>query len=277
MARFVLAVSGGIDSVVLLDKLSKSKADFVVAHFDHGIREASRRDAEFVASLARQYGVRSYSARGNLGKDASEEAARIARYKYLNSVKNIVGAEAILTAQHEDDLIESMVINLFRGTGWRGINPMSMSGIKRPLLKTPKTEIVNYAIGHNLIWVEDETNDTPDYLRNRVRSALYGKLSDASRKTLIELYEAQKNIAAEVNDILKKLDDVKKIKRYDLVMYDWSVAIEILNFLTKNLLTRPQLDKLLLFAKTAAPEKEMWFGKKLAIKTTMKELWLAVS
>src|SRR4051812_6590366 len=103
--RYVLAVSGGVDSMVLLHILSTTdEVELIVAHFNHGIRQDSDKDEELVKDAAKQYGLQIEIANGKLGPTASEEQARTARYKFLNSIQKKYKAVAIITAHHEDDL-----------------------------------------------------------------------------------------------------------------------------------------------------------------------------
>jgi tRNA(Ile)-lysidine synthetase-like protein len=124
--RYVVAVSGGVDSVVLLDALSKlPNLELVVAHLDHGIREDSIEDRRFVASLAASYGLVFEYGEGRLGSGASEATAREARYNFLRGVKMKHDAKAIITAHHQDDLIETAILNMLRGTGRKGLTSLS--------------------------------------------------------------------------------------------------------------------------------------------------------
>ena len=162
MQKLVLAVSGGVDSVVLLDVLSKmSKLSLVVAHFDHGIRDDSAKDAVFVGELSKNYGLPFETKREELGKNVSEEKARVRRYKFLREVAEKYNAK-LVTAQHSDDAIETIAINLSRGTGWRGLAAMD-SDIVRPLINMTKAEIISYAKKNHLSWREDATNASDDY------------------------------------------------------------------------------------------------------------------
>lgn len=139
--NYVIAVSGGVDSMVLLDALvhdrltelthyplSTTHSQLTIAHFDHGIREESAGDEQFVRKMAEQYGIRYESARVELGANASEEEARKARYKFLRQCCNKYHAQ-LVTAHHQDDVTETMIINLIRGTGWRGLAPMEQFSI----------------------------------------------------------------------------------------------------------------------------------------------------
>ena len=195
---YIVAVSGGVDSVVLLHKIMASGAkdiDYVVAHFDHGIRPDSHEDAEFVQKLADEYGLIFELGHGNLGEGASEDEARKARYEFLRSTAKKHGAERIITAHHQDDILETMVINIVRGTGPRGLIPMSDYGeILRPLLNSTKQQLIEYAENHDISWREDSTNQDETYLRNYVRKNIIPKMESATsdllqiRSKLIELY-----------------------------------------------------------------------------------------
>ena len=187
MIRYVIAVSGGVDSVVLLDKLAKQyePSQLLVAHFDHGIRSESAHDSEFVRELAAGYGIAFETKREELGSDASEEFARDRRYEFLRAVAKKHGAK-IMTAHHGDDIVETIAINLVRGTGWRGLAVLASSDIDRPLLGVTKPELIDYANEHELTWHEDATNKDTKYLRNDLRQKLEN-LNDDSRQ-LLRLY-----------------------------------------------------------------------------------------
>jgi tRNA(Ile)-lysidine synthetase-like protein len=185
--KYIMAVSGGVDSVVLLDLLLNSKhqdldTEFIVAHFDHGIREDSKADADFVKNLATKHKLVFELGQGNLGADASEALAREKRYEFLKSVQSKHKATAIITAHHQDDLIETSIINLLRGTGRRGLTSLkSDSQITRPLLKFSKIELIKYAKDHKLNWHEDITNTDLKYLRNYVRTKVVAKMTSQQR------------------------------------------------------------------------------------------------
>ena len=187
---FVLAVSGGVDSVVLLHKLTQNQPDgidYVVAHYDHGIREDSSEDAEFVRSLAKKQELQFELGEGKLGKYASEQLARYTRYDFLRSIAKKHNAEKIITAHHQDDLIETMIINILRGTSPRGLAPMKgQSDLLRPLMNSSKSQLIKYANEHNLEWREDPTNMDEKYLRNYVRLNIMPKLEN-SREELMSI------------------------------------------------------------------------------------------
>src|SRR5260221_102633 len=120
--KYIVAVSGGVDSMALLDMLVVLPGlELVVAHFERGIRADSDQDRQLVAATAARYGLPFVFMRGNLGAGVSEAAARTARYAFLGRVRGAHNAGAIITAHHQDDVIETALINLVRGTGSRGL------------------------------------------------------------------------------------------------------------------------------------------------------------
>ena len=277
MEKIVLAISGGIDSVVLLHMMANDidgvrsrlflnsswPGDFVMAHFNHGIRGAeANRDEAFVKTLGDKYGVGVVVGHGRLGSDCSEEQARRSRYDFLFKVAG--GNGVVVLAHHADDLIETAVMNLIRGTGWRGLAPMSQTRIIRPFLNLTKTNIVCYAIENNLTWVEDSTNDSMAYFRNRIR-CIIGNWPSNKKQQLLQLITKQVNLRHQIDREIKsyvnkhaKIDDGSlTVKRYDLIMLPSEVSIEILKMMTKSMLTIGQLYQLLIFIKTAKPAKKM--------------------
>ena len=194
--KCVVAVSGGVDSVVLLHQLWRlHPAQIIIAHFDHGIRDNSSDDALFVQNLARQYNVPCEVAREELGKDASEEVARERRYIFLRRVAAAHGA-IIVTAHHADDVVETIAINLQRGTGWRGLAVLDSPDVLRPLIHLSKQQLYEYADRYNLQWREDSTNASDRYLRNRVRHDLADGIDDDTRLQLRALRETQRALKA---------------------------------------------------------------------------------
>ena len=134
-----LAISGGIDSVVLLDLMLRrfGAESLLVLHFDHGTRPSSKTDCDFVRRLADSYGTEFISQDANLGANVSEATARAARYNFFGEVAralNPASPPPILTAHHLDDLVESVAINLARGTGWRGLAVFSNPLTRQPFL-----------------------------------------------------------------------------------------------------------------------------------------------
>jgi len=207
---YVIAVSGGVDSVVLLDMLSKQKdLNIIVAHFDHGIRSDSNLDAQFVAKLAHSYGYTFVTERVELGPDASEESARNYRYSFLRRVAREYNAIAIITAHHQDDVIETSMINLLRGTGRSGLTSLKdTKEIIRPLLSMSKKDLLGYAKENNLTWREDSTNESSQYLRNRIRQNIVHKMDATTRQKWLSILEHSahhnRKIDQEIEHLLRR-------------------------------------------------------------------------
>ena len=260
--RYVVAVSGGLDSVCLLDLMS-SRAEYTltVAHFDHGMREDSNQDLEFVRQLAKQYGLPFESGRGLLGKEASEADARTMRYAFLRRTLKQANALAILTAHHQDDRLETLVINLIRGTGRHGVSSIGISSdIKRPLLNVSREELRKYALAHELVWREDPTNDSDQYLRNYIRHHILPKISDSDKESLVKLMNRQAELNQQIDSLAAHFidqDDLSKLslkalnalpfkESRDLVSV-WLRRNELFNF------NRTTIERLTVAAKTKRP------------------------
>ena len=267
--RKLLAISGGVDSVCLLH-MFKDDPEILVAHFNHGTRPSSKDDEEFVKNLAEKYHKEFIVGRANLGSDVSEEKARNARYEFLRKIAKAENAK-IYTAHHVDDLIESITINLLRGTGWRGLVPLDADDIARPLIAKnyDKKKLLEYAAENNLSFRQDPTNTEDNYLRNRVREKLR-ELSPAEKSQLTKLFYAQKNLKTEIDQILSLV--MKNEKTYQRAWFkssDTKTALELLRFITKKnqiSLTRPELENFLNAIKTYAPEKSFNLPKNRLVK-----------
>ncbi|HEY1064077.1 MAG TPA: tRNA lysidine(34) synthetase TilS [Candidatus Saccharimonadales bacterium] len=205
--KYVVAVSGGVDSVALLDMLAqRSDLELVVAHFDHGIRSDSTEDAALVCSLAKQYGLQCKMERAELGMGASEAMAREARYQFLHRVQRQTEADAIVTAHHQDDVLETAIFNMLRGTGRRGLTSLqSTKQIKRPLIGVPKEEIKAYAVQRKLSWREDSTNRDERYARNYIRHRLLVKFDARARQQLLATIAKAQLVNDELDVLLNEL------------------------------------------------------------------------
>lgn len=256
--KYLVAVSGGVDSVVLLDMLARENAhELTVAHFDHGIREDSAADARFVRGLAETYGLPFVTQREELGAQASEELARTRRYAFLYEEAKKRSAK-IVTAHHADDIVETVAINLIRGTGWRGVAVLDNPQVGRPLLPFTKEKLRSYALEKRLEWVEDSTNGGVKYLRNRVRRIVAAGLLEAAKREILALRERQVALKKEIDgELATFVRGDREYGRHLFIQVDPIVAEEILRAVVfagcKVSLTRPQAGRALLAVKTAKP------------------------
>lgn len=269
--KYIVAVSGGVDSMVLLDILKRnSPHELVVAHVDHEIRSDSYEDAELVCRVALSHGLKFETVRLGLGADTSEATARKARYKWLDGVKKTHKADTVVTAHHQDDVIETVILNLIRGTGWRGLASLRSSGGRlRPLLKVPKAELVRYAIEHNLEWREDTTNDDLRYLRNQIRHGIIPKLTREQKSIIMQLFDSQNLLRKKIESEVELLASVVKtpdgLSRYQLTMLPDEVALEVLRQTLSSRLVPAQTRRLLWFTRTAQAGSHLTAGDGLEL------------
>lgn len=271
--KYIVAVSGGVDSMVLLDMMVRAGGhELIVAHFDHGIRDDSHLDAQLVRDVASKHGLVFESKREELGKDASEAYARERRYAFLRSLADKHKAE-IVTAHHLDDLVETVAINTTRGTGWRGLAVLD-SGVKRPLLDIEKAKILEYARRHAIEWREDSTNATPAYLRNRIRSQTH-LLPEETKRELRALHAHQRALKREIHREVKNLiGSGSWYSRYFFIHLPTAVAYECLREITGGKLTRPQLARLLYAIKVAKPNATFEAGSGVRIYFSTRQFSL---
>lgn len=199
--------------MVLLEKFFRDEPEnIVVAHFNHGTRTSADLDEQFVSSRCEELKVPFETMKIMLGEGVSEELARQKRYNFLYHVANKYSGE-IYTAHHLDDLIESIAINLIRGTGWRGLTPFSDNRIHRPFIEMGfyKTDILRFAAENKVLFREDPTNATDDYLRNRVRSKLL-IMPRVEKERLIDFYKRQAIIRQEIEELCESIFNFLLIK-----------------------------------------------------------------
>jgi tRNA(Ile)-lysidine synthase len=181
----VVAVSGGADSVALLDilvSLKEFRLNLIVAHLNHSLRGGESDDDEtFVSELAARYGLPCEIGRddvrslGRQEKLSLEEAGRVARYAFLDQVADRHQANAIAVAHHADDQAETVLMRLLRGAGTAGLagmTPKSRGRVIRPLLGVTRSEIEAYLRSRGIAFRSDSSNADPTFLRNRIRHEL---------------------------------------------------------------------------------------------------------
>lgn len=196
--RILLTVSGGIDSVVMLDLFTRSGYNCGIAHCNFGLRgEESDGDEDFVRKLAYQYNLKFYCKRFNTEEFAREEnisiqmAARKLRYDWFEKIRQSHPYNLIATAHNQDDVLETFFINLARGSGIRGLTGIkAVSGnIIRPLIFAPRSLIEAYANERSLSFREDSSNASEKYIRNKIRHKilpLFEGINPGFRNTLME-------------------------------------------------------------------------------------------
>jgi tRNA(Ile)-lysidine synthase len=282
--RYIVAVSGGVDSMVLLDLLrAQAGAEIIVAHFDHGIRDDAKEDRKLVQKVAASHKIPFVYEVAKLGKTASEETARKARYAFLDRSRRAYGAKAIITAHHQDDVLETAAINLLRGTNRRGLSSLASSDeIVRPLLEYPKAELTAYAKKHKLSWREDSTNKTDAYLRNAIRKRFGKTLTPQRRQQFLDLLRRASHANAKIEVLLLaelvEISDKKGIKRREFNRLNHALAREILALWLRRegLYTydKKLLERLVVAAKIAHPGSNFDVQKGITMHVTEQHLAL---
>ena len=213
--RVLCAVSGGLDSMCLLDYMTRQPGFSVAAaHFNHGLRGSEAdRDEEFVRDYCAKRRIPFVSGSGDVRSFAEkeglsiEEAARQLRYAFLQETAEKNGADAILTAHHADDNAETVLLSLVRGTGSAGLAgiPQVRGNICRPFLRIPRAELADYAAAHDIPHVEDSTNQDPSAAaRNALRTTVMPVLRQLNPKC-VENIARTSSILREESDALESM------------------------------------------------------------------------
>ena len=224
-AKYLIAVSGGVDSIVLIDLFSRSGLSFAIAHCNFSLRgEESDKDETFVKELSEQYNVEFYTkafdtqSYANSKKVSIQMAARDLRYQWFQDLIVIHGFDHIVTAHHANDNLETVIFNLVKGTGISGLRGMipSNGSILRPLLPFKKSTLEGYANENNLRWREDSSNQLTGYKRNLIRHKVIPVLKqinpdvENTMQTMFEKLSATENlIKGHIEHICKSLIESK--------------------------------------------------------------------
>lgn len=247
--KLLLAISGGLDSMVMLHLCQRLEAEIAVAHCNFQLRGLeSFEDQSFVQEYCAAHKIPYYTTlfdTENFAKDIKKSiqvAARELRYDWFYDLAEVNHFDYILTAHHADDSIETFIINLSRGTGLEGLTGIPAINEKtvRPLLAFSREEIEQYAATHNIKWREDSSNASDKYIRNKIRHDLVPTLKELQphflqsfQKTQSYLQEAQamvedaaemiyQLVAKEVNNTIHfDIQKLKELNNYHSYLYQW--------------------------------------------------------
>lgn len=219
VSHIVVAVSGGVDSVVLLHLLQRISVSrplsLTVAHLNHCIRPQGEADARFVAQLCADLRLSCHiescdvPALARRDKLSLEMAGRQARRGFLQRVAAARCAGRVALGHHRDDQVETFLLRLSRGSGVTGLAGMAMDdGLWwRPLLACGRQQLLAYAASHRLAWVEDASNHDPDFVRNRLRSRVVPQLYKINPRFAERLGELTRQIRTEEDYWQQQVDD----------------------------------------------------------------------
>lgn len=240
--KLVLAVSGGPDSLFMLDILNKIKNDeninlnfeIVVAHVNHMIRDEANSEEEFVKEFCEKINVECYTKRidvknyANNKKVGTEEAGRTLRYEFFEEVMKKTNSNKIAIAHNKNDKVETIIMNLLRGsgtTGLRGIEPKRDNKYIRPIIEIERYEIENYCKENNLNPCIDKTNFENIYTRNKVRNIVIPYIKEEFNPNIIKTLTRLSDLVTEEDEFLVKL--TKEI--YQKILIDVEKNTIILN------------------------------------------------
>lgn len=228
-SRLLVAVSGGLDSMVLLLLLKQWNVDIAVAHCNFGLRGSeSDGDEAFVTLYCQNNSIPFFNKQFDtqLPKHSTQMAARTLRYEWFESLLDKHSFDFLLTAHHADDNLETLLINLTRGAGVAGLSgiPPINNRVVRPLLPFSKKEILDFAQTNNLEWREDNSNQKLDYLRNQIRHQVVPALKNIQPQLLDQV---QKSIQflSDTNEIQQQYFDslIQQISTQDKFSIRFSI------------------------------------------------------
>jgi len=247
----MVAVSGGVDSIVLCELLKATNHQFIIAHCNFKLRgEASDHDEQFVRNYAERLGVRLISTSFNTRDHAKAQgvstqmAARTLRYEWFDQLMQEEGIKYLLTAHHKNDLAETMLLNMTRGTSINGLTgiPVAEKGRVRPLLSFTKSELLGYAINHQIKWREDVSNASTNYRRNKIRHEVVPVLEEINPAFLKQVERL-----VEKNKVVKRVfaQHIAEL-RASLIRAENGVIVIEKSALIKNSVSAFELEEILM-------------------------------
>lgn len=226
--KILIAISGGVDSVVLTHLLYKLNYNITLAHCNFQLREnESDLDEQFIIKLGDKFNIDTFTIKfstreyQNKNKLSTQLAARELRYNWFFKLLEEQKIDYVATAHHSNDNLETFLINLTRGTGLEGLTgiPPINGKIIRPLLKFSREEILNYATLNNIEWREDISNTETKYIRNKIRHNVIPVLKEIN-PNLINSFNNTSTFLQEGQQII---DDTIKQKSLEIISYDGEI------------------------------------------------------
>lgn len=227
--KIVLGVSGGPDSISMLDILNKIKNEFdfeiVVAHINHMIREEAIEDEKYVSDYCKKNDIEFYIKRidvlqiANDKKIGTEEAGRKVRYEFFEEVMKNTNANKIAIAHNKNDKIETIIMNLLRGSGisgLKGIQPKRNDKYIRPIIECEREEIEDYCEVNKLNPCIDKTNFENEYTRNKIRNVVIPYVKNEFNPNVIETIDRLSQVATEESDYI----DLQTQKTYQKLIIE---------------------------------------------------------
>ncbi len=215
--KILLAVSGGMDSMVLCHLFKAEKIEFAIAHCNFGLRgNESDGDEVFVIKWADRNGINCFVKSFDLKNGSIQLEARNARYQWFQELMDEIGFNKIATAHHLNDSLETLLINMTRGTGYRGISgiPLNTGNIIRPLLFAPRINLSTYATDQKISWREDSSNKKNKYDRNFIRHHVIPEFEKLNPSLLKSFSLTSERLRYGACIISEKINEVKSQHLY---------------------------------------------------------------
>lgn len=245
---YLLAVSGGVDSMVLADLFQVSGFDFHIAHINYHLRnEDSNLDQKLVSDFCEKHKIPFHlyevSKNDNQPENSIQNWARELRYRYFREIQQKENLDFLVTAHHLNDQLETFIINLSKASGIRGLNgiPKDENGIVRPLLGFSKNEIYDFAKENHIEFREDKSNQKTDYLRNKIRHNIVPELEKINSDFLTNFSKSINYINQAKDFINQSVED--KIEILKINSSENQVVIDKENFSQESDLVRYEILK----------------------------------
>ena len=253
--RVVIGVSGGPDSISLLDILNKFKQnkilnfEIIVAHINHQIREEANDDEEYVQDYCEKNKIKFYSKRidvikyANNNKIGLEEAGRNLRYEFFDEILQKENANKIAIAHNKNDKAETIIMNIIRGSGisgLRGIEPIRDNKYIRPIIECERYEIEKYAQENKLNPRIDKTNFENDCTRNKIRNIVLPYIKKEFNSNIIETMNRLSNLATETDEYIQK-QAVEIFKELIIEENSKNIVLDLKKFNSKDKLIRKKI------------------------------------
>lgn len=289
-SKYVLAISGGVDSMVLLNQFFKAGFNFVVCYVDHDKREKSFLEGLLVKKICEENNICFESTKLSYNDFEKEEnfqsVARKKRYDFLKSIALKYNIKNIVTAHHGDDQAETIILKLMRGSnlyGYAGIHKVTeLEGYTylRPMLNVSKEEILAYAKKNNILYIDDESNFKDDYKRNRIRHQILPILKEECNNILEKFNEYNEILSLYFDYVRNISKSIVRNSKFSYSIYknqDKVVKLDILNYLLEQKQINQTNEKIKSLYKNLEENKNfnINIGKNLLLKKEYDNVYLA--
>ncbi len=284
--KIILSVSGGVDSTVLLYLLKELNADLVIVHFNHQQRPESALEAEYVKTLSEKFGFPFEYFELDIKENFHNEAHNQRRFHLINVAKKYE-TDVIITAHHLDDLLETILMRLSRGSNLLGYSGFVGSYYKdgiyflKPLIEVSKKEILAYAKEHDIKYFVDASNKSDTYTRNRYRNEIVPLLLKENESLLEKTLQYNKTLSEAFFHIRKTsttfLNNNESFIISEFLKLDNAIKKDVVAYLLENKnipFTYNKIEEIISFLETGGPNSYYDVGKNYIFKKVYKKVFL---